>query len=111
VEPIERCIDQVEITGIAYARAVTTEMALEAQRPVEKQSAIRRMVGSPNPVNGKPHSASSAEEVVETDPDYADHLRKQREAVFAKITCGAAYEAAKLRAKMAMLADHELAAT
>lgn len=92
---------EIERAGRTYALAVADEMALEDQRPIVKQAAVLRLIGTPNPATGKPHSASSAEAVVESDEEYVTHRVQQRQAVYAKIVAAAQYEAAKARARLA----------
>ena len=83
--------------GNALAQATAREMELEAGRALEKASAIRRLMdGEPNALTGRPHSASSAEAIVEADAQYAAYLAHQRDAVIAKITAQAAYDSAVL---------------
>lgn len=91
-------IDAVENAAIALGLAQNHEAALEDDRAIVKAEAIRRMIGTENPATGKPHSASSAEAVVEQDEQYATHRRAQRDAVLATQRAWGAYEAAKLRA-------------
>ena len=83
--------------GDELARATAHEMALEAGRAAEKAAAIRRIIdGGPNGLTQKPHSASSAEAIVETDEQYAAYLAQQRDAVIAKIQAQARYDSAVL---------------
>jgi hypothetical protein len=92
---------QVREAGIALAAAVVAEMELEARKPSEKSDAIRRLMGSENAETGKPHSASSAEKIVETDRDYAEFLVTMRQAVFSKIIARADYDAAVVAGRLA----------
>lgn len=85
----------------ALADATADEMRLEDERPVVKQRAILALVGTDNPTNGKPHSASSAEAVVEAHADYAAHRLAQRDAVVARIMARGRYEAAVAAARLA----------
>lgn len=89
--------------GRQLAEATVRELALEAGRPAQKSAAIRRLMQQENPETGKPHSASSAEKVVETDADYAAYLAAGREAVAVKITARAAYDAAVCAGRLAAL--------
>lgn len=91
----------IEDAADALADAVAVEMKLEDDRPIVKQRAVLRIVGTENPLTGKPHSASSAEAVVETDAEYYDYRATQRQAVIAKIRAAGAYEAAKAIARLA----------
>lgn len=95
-------IDEVEAAAERLATAQTVEATLEDQRPLVKQQAIRRIIGTENPLTQKPHSASSAEAVVEQDEQYMQHRRAQRDATVATQTAWGAYEASKLRAQLAV---------
>lgn len=95
---IDEATDDVITTGDAFAEAVSEEMRLEDERTGQKMDAIKRLMAYDNPLNGKPHSASSAESQVETDSEYMAFRAKQREAVMVKIRAKAQYEVAKLRA-------------
>lgn len=91
----------VELAAV-YAVARRTEAELEDERPIVKLEAIKRIMQSDNPLNGKPHSASSAETQVETDEAYAAHRKAQREATLATIMAKAQYESAKFTAQLAV---------
>jgi hypothetical protein len=92
---------EIKAAGRVLAVAVADEMALEAKKPLQKSAAIQRLVGSENPENGKAHSASSAEKVVESDPTYAAFLAEVRQAVFQKIVARANYDASVAAARLA----------
>lgn len=87
--------------GDRLAEAVEHETRLEDERPVQKLDAILRIMQTTNVANGKPHSASSAEAVLETDHEYMAYRTKQRAAVVATIKARAYYEAMKARARVA----------
>lgn len=94
--------------GLAEATDIVA--ALEDQRPLIKRDAIGRLMQETNPLTGKPHSATSAEAVVESDAIYAAHRRSQRQAEVEKIFARAAYEAAVLAARAALTATPVLEA-
>jgi hypothetical protein len=104
VQVAEAEIDEVEKAMTAYAAAVEAEMAGEHRRPIVKLEAIARLMQGPNPLNGKPHSASSAEAAVETDPEYSAHLAEQRQLVRGKIEAQGVFVAARMRAQLAIAA-------
>ena len=89
--------DAAEELGDRKAR----EMELEDERALIKHEAIKRIVGTLNDLTGKPHSASSAEAVVESDEAYAAHRGLQREAVRYTQLAYAKWEVAKMYARMA----------
>jgi len=77
IEDYSRAADQ-------YTRHADLEALFEEQRTAVKQGAIQRLMAEVNPLTGNPHSASSAEKVVELDPAYSKHLQLQRETVASK---------------------------
>lgn len=87
--------------GDVLAHAVKEEMTLEDLRANIKFAAIERIMHSgDNPLTGKPHSASSAEAIVNLDPEYAAYLTQLRDAVARKIRAKAQYEAALAAARL-----------
>lgn len=98
----ETAIEAVEAAGRRYAEAVDRELALEVARVTIKREAIGRIMRDSNPLTGKPHSASSADAVVEMDADYAAHLQAIRAAVMEKNLALTGLTTAKLRADLAL---------
>ncbi len=87
--------------GDELATAVKTEMTLEDNRHSAKMLAVSRIMKSgDNPMTGKPHSFSSAEAMVNSDPDYARHLEQLRDAAANRIRARAAYDAALAGARL-----------
>jgi hypothetical protein len=106
-EVAEAAINEYEREGQAYAAFVHRELELEAGRPAVKCDAIRRILGASdapntNIVNGRPHSASSAEAVVETDHGYRAYLTVQHEVVLSKHAAYTRMTSARLRAELAI---------
>lgn len=96
---IRRDIDRlIAATADTYAQALARESELHALRGVRKSEAIVRLIGTDNAETGKPHSASSAEKVVESDAEYAAFLKSCRDSVVERIRREAEYEAAKMGA-------------
>jgi len=94
-------VDHIMDTTHRLAEAVAAEQALEDNRINVKLAAIDRiMAAGDNQFTGKPHSFSSAENVVNTDADYQLYLERQREAVRARILARGAYEAALAAANL-----------
>jgi hypothetical protein len=98
----EEAIITFERAGESYARLVGREMDLEADRHAQKQAAIRRVMQGINELTAKPHSASSAEAIVETDLEYRDYLRQQTDTVVQKNLALTAAQSARLRAMLAL---------
>lgn len=98
----DRAINDVDAASNRLGRAIVAEMTLEDARALEKSAAVRRLMGTPNPETDKPHSASSAEKVVESDEEYMGYRRRQYEAVIETQRAHGAFASAKLRAKLAV---------
>lgn len=111
VEHVEHHIHAITEAGERVALAHAVVMQLEDERPLIKARCIEAMIGSPNPLGklGATHSASSAEAVVEQHADYWQHRRKQDAAEVERWRSLAAYEAAKLMARLSVeaYAAHE----
>jgi hypothetical protein len=90
--------------GNSLAAATKNEMDLINGKAEAKVAAILRlMANGPNPLSKGgilPHSASSAEEVVSTDPEYRAYLDAMTKAVVLKIQAQAAYDAALALGRM-----------
>lgn len=95
-----RAVVDVLTAARQLGEAVSTLQRLEDERPIQKSAAIRRLMQQENPETNKPHSASSAEKVVESDAEYLAHRTRQAEAEVAKHEAFGRYEAAKLTARL-----------
>lgn len=104
-------IEDYTKAGQIYAEAANEEARLEDRRAGQKQQAILRLINGEavNPTTNKPHSASSAEAVVETDGEYAAYRKTQRDAVLLKNHNFTAMTAARLRAELAIAIIHAFA--
>lgn len=109
----EEIAEDVERNLVAFREAAEKhrglafrEMELEATRGLVKSEAIRRIMEQENPDTGKPHSASSAEKIVESDSAYAAHLKAQRQTVFEKNAAWAQVEVARLRVRLGIALVH-----
>ena len=100
----EDAINAYETARATFADFLRLEMELEAHRAGIKAGAVARLMGEINPSSrdGKQHSASSAEAIVETDGEYAAYLLNQRNVVHAKNRAYTQAESAKLRASLAI---------
>jgi hypothetical protein len=86
-------------------RAKMDEQYLEDARAEVKVEAIKRLMQQTNPLTNRPHSASSAADVVELDDEYVEHRTKQRDAALYTYRCLAAFDAA--RAHLRILSQTE----
>ena len=96
---LDDALDAYTEAGEHYALKRAEEMKLEDERHIIKQAALLRIMATTNELTGKPHSASSAESVVQLDAEYAEYLGRQREAAFFTILARTAWESARLRAQ------------
>ena len=85
--------------AFTLSRADNYVSALEDARALVKAQAIGRLMltENPNGKDGKLHSATSAEAVVETDDGYFEHRERQRGAAEKADLARAEYEVAKSR--------------
>lgn len=93
----------ISTAGETLADAIAHEQMLEDRRAEFKQAAILRLMQTTNPATNKLHSGSSAESVVETDPEYAQYRERQRDAVTRTLLARARYHAAIANAHLAVL--------
>lgn len=94
-------VDAIEQAALRLADAVMAESTLEDNRHNVKMFAVERIMRSgDNPLTGKPHSFSSAEAVVNSDPEYAAYLERVRNAVRARILARGGYDAALAAARL-----------
>ena len=75
----------VEATA-AYAEAIEAADRMDAEKAQVKEAAILRLIQTTNPLTKNPHSASSAEKVVEEDSTYFTWLTKRWRATTTRIT-------------------------
>ena len=99
---VAQSIQRVRDAARALGEARAYEQALEDERPLVKRDAIRALLQTANDLTGKPHSASSAETVVESHEPYAAHRRRQAEAVLAAQVAWGEFKAAELEATLAV---------
>lgn len=94
VEVAARCVAEFEAASEAYAKAAHEEMALEAERPMQKHEAILRIMQ----FESKAYTA--AEKTAEGDEAYRAFLLRWREACRTTIRTRAQAEAARLRTEI-----------
>ena len=104
VEAVRAAIARVRAAGTALAHATAQEVALVREKPARKAEAIRRLMDDPggNPLTSRPHSASSAAAVAETDAGYAGFLRQCSEATVGVIVARSECTATRLEAQLAL---------
>lgn len=96
-------ISAVVVAGERVAMAYSVVQELEDSRAEVKVNAIMRIMGNgENPLTKKPHSAASAEAIVETDAEYMALRKAQADAEIERWRALARYEASKLSARLAV---------
>jgi hypothetical protein len=96
-QDLDAAIAAMHAAAAALGAAKADELGLEDQRALVKRDAIKRLMQTTNELTGKPHSASSAETVVEGDEEYALHRAAQRVAAIESQVAWAKWEAARAR--------------
>ena len=99
-EKAREAIAAIAVAANECAIAHDHVAALANRRPLVKAGAIGRLMQATNANTGKLHSATSAEAVVELDDEFTRHREIEREAEVDRWRSLAAYEAAKLTAKL-----------
>jgi hypothetical protein len=96
-------IDLLVDAGNDLAISTQREMQLADGRALRKTAAIQRLMELENPETKKPHTATSAERVVEADVEYMNYRQVEHAAVVRRIQAEAQLSAAKLRARLAIV--------
>jgi hypothetical protein len=95
-------IAHLRAAGEALGLATGMELELQRGKPGEKLAAIRRLMADPggNGLTGKAHSATSAEAIAETDPEYASFLKRVSLATVQVILARTEYTAARIESQL-----------
>jgi len=103
---LAKLVNNVADAAANLADATAAEMKLEDERVAHKLMAIDRIMSrGDNPLTGKPHSYSSAENIVNTDESYQEYLGQIRAAVRNRIIARGGYEAALIEARLQGVED------
>jgi hypothetical protein len=94
-------LNQFEAASVQLRDAIRACDRWLVEKPVEKMAAIARIMTGSNPLTGKGHSASSAEAIVETDPEYAAFLAQGTANTLARLEAETRYRAAQFRCEAA----------
>jgi len=92
----------ITAAGERLAQAMARESELHSLKGIRKSEAIVRLIGTENAETQKPHSASSAEKIVEADPTYAQFLAECRQSVIDRIRAETELTTAKLGGQLAV---------
>jgi hypothetical protein len=90
-------IAAIEGAALNLALATDREMDMADQRALVKDAGIKRLMAA-----GTFGSVTAAEKGIEFDAEYMAHRKLEREAVANRIVMQAKYDAAKLRARLAV---------
>lgn len=82
------------------ADAIRAEQQAIAERDDYLSALVNSIIGSPNPLTGKPHSLSSAEAAAKEDARYKELAAARTEAECARVLYSAYYDMAKLTARL-----------
>ena len=102
IDKVDALIVGVEEASLALGLAHAQEQRLADLKPLVKREAILRLMQTTNELTGKQHSASSAEAVVELDPEFMTHRQAQSDSVISRFVADGHYWAARLRAERAI---------
>jgi hypothetical protein len=86
----------------SLATAFAREHETQSLKGLRKAEAIGRIIGTTDPLTQRPHSASSAEKVVEQDPEYFAFLAECRAAIVDRIRREGDYQGCLLRAQLSI---------
>jgi hypothetical protein len=95
-------IARVRRAGAEYAHAIGQEAALVREKPGRKLDAVLRIMQGENRLTSKPHSATSAEAVVELDAEYREFCRQLTAATCQRELARTDVIAARLEAQLAL---------
>lgn len=95
-------IDAVEQAAGKLADAMAREAAKRAEKAEHEAAVVASLIGSPNPMTNKPHSASSATEAAGQDEGTVALRREIADAECAVVRARGEYEATKYRAQFAV---------
>lgn len=100
----EHRVQQIENAAVNVAFAIRAETAARDERDDFLEALVNALVGQPNPMTEKPHSATSAEKAAKCSEDYRAKETAVLNAECKRILAWADYERAKLNAKLAVIA-------
>ncbi len=98
----ETRIQNIENKAVNVAMAVRGESQARDDRDEYLEASVNSLIGQPNPLTGKDHSATSAEKAVKAGDDYKAKDREVLNAECRRIMAWSDYERAKLSAKLAV---------
>lgn len=100
----ERRIQQIDTKAVNVAMAVRGESQARDERDEFLIASVNSLIGQPNALTGKDHSATSAEKAAKDSDDYKSKDRAVLNAECHRILAWADYERAKLSARLAVVA-------
>lgn len=100
----EHRIQQIETKAVNVAMAVRGESQARDERDDFLAALVNSLIGQPNPLTNKDHSATSAEKAAKDNEDYKAKDRAVLDSECKRILAWADYERAKLSARLAVAA-------
>ena len=100
-------IEYLEAAGKDYEAALIRENNLETERTEWRALAVQSLLGTDNPLTGKPHSASSAEAAVGASADYLAKGAAITEVVARRHLVGTLITGYRLRGELAIAVVRE----
>jgi hypothetical protein len=97
-------VDAIDAAANAVCDAVRNETAARATRDEFLDAITNSLLGQPNPMTEKPHSATSAEKAGKSSDEYKRMDALVQDAECARILAWALLERVKLTAKLAVVA-------
>jgi hypothetical protein len=97
-------VDAIGEAADSVCNAVCAESAARAERDDFLEALINSIIGQPNELTMKPHSATSAEKSAKTTDEYKAREATLQSAECARIRAWAKLESTKLTAKLAVVA-------
>lgn len=103
IDQAEQAIEIVALAAEDVCTAIAAETAAILERDDYQDTAALPLIGTTNPLTGKPHSATSAAEAIEKTEPYRARERVRNACEADRIRAWARLEQAKLRAALAVV--------
>jgi hypothetical protein len=106
---VAKAITEFQRAATALQRATRVEQTGEWGKPALRVAAIRRIVGTENPLTGKPHSASSAADIANEEPTLNAYLMKCTDAVIDRMAAETALTVARWSVELTIAEANRMA--
>lgn len=102
---VEEAIADYEEAAEKYLGAFAAEARVADQGPELKHQLITKLLGTDNPLTGKPHTATSAADALAMHTTWGAHVSSKRSATTTRLACELQMRVAYLRALAAVNAS------